>query len=191
MQNELNNNNEATTVVNNETASVAKKEKIAKIKEAKKSATNIPKKKVVAEKKNVLTVTSKKGEKILASLNLSKYANALSSYSGKEKSKKDTIYVYPENMTELQKSSDDGKRFRNGLRNQILRFANNVLIFAKMNRKADLQIELTKFEIFYKANYRINDFTFASISQSKQDAKTAHLTLFMQIAKDVLTSKKK
>lgn len=155
-------------------------------KAAKKSATNIP-------KKNIITKESKQGEKLIAKLNLSAFSKQLQDFKGTEKIKKDTIYIYPESMNELQKSGEDGKKFRNGLRNAIIRFANNVTVYAKMNRSNDLITEVKRFEVFYKANYRLNDFSPASISQSKNDAKQKYIALFLSIAKEVVTqtSKKK
>ena len=129
--------------------------------------------KVVTEKTNVTKI------------NLQQFAEKLSKVEVKEKRKKETLYNYPEGFTEQKINSDEGKKFRNKLRNTIKRFCNNILLYAKHNRIEDLQKEVKEFVSFYKTNYRLNDFSIASISQSKNEVKENDLQTMIAIVKEV------
>lgn len=147
-----------------------------------------------AKQKRVLKQQSKKeAEKKSANLleiNLAQFANKLQSFEGKEKSKKDNLYIYPDGFTDIQKNNEVGRKFRNQLRRDLYRFANNILIFAKHNRIEDLQKEISAFEIFYKKNYRINDFSIASITNTQKDEKTELLKTMFLIVNEVISKRK-
>lgn len=124
-----------------------------------------------------------KVEKI-GTLNLSKYAEKLAKVEIKEKVKKSHLYLYPENFTEAQINSVEGKKFRNKQRNILQRFVNNILLFAKMNRIEDLKKEIENFDSFYKATYRLNDYTIHSIT-NKAEEKQADIKIAFEIISDV------
>lgn len=149
--------------------------KLKKIKASNKS--------IDAKEKAVDNIAKKveKNSKDLTVLNLKQFSKQLSTMELKIKQKKDTLYIYPENMSETDKTSDKGKKFRNGLRNQIQRFCNNIFVYTKSNDPILLKKEIALFTKFYKEHYRINDFSAESISQSKNDAKFKSIQFMMQI----------
>lgn len=131
-------------------------------------------------------------ETSVSKINLSNLTDQLSKIEVKEKLKKLTIYNYPEGFSEKEINSEKGKKFRNNLRNQLKRFVNNVLAYAKQfqiskdkEAESKLQSEIKLFEDFYKANYRLNDFSFESISNTKKEEKENDLKLFISIIKEV------
>lgn len=135
---------------------------------------------------------AKKESKAVAqvtTLNLSKFADKLKNVELKEKLKKETIYIYPENFTQKMISETEGKQHRNKIRNQMKRFVNNIQMFAKYNRVEDLQKEIVSFDEFYKKNFRITDYSFASISNTKNEAKEADLKLMLEIVNEVRNAK--
>lgn len=150
--------------------------KNATINSAKKTATN-----------NVAT------EKKIVNLNLDKFAQKLSEVKLTEKKDKATLYFYPENLSKADINGEQGKKFRNSLRNKIQKFANNITVFASMQQKnkkdetviLKLKNEVKAFNIFYKENYQINDFSIKSISASNNDGKTANIELMLDIVKTV------
>lgn len=133
--------------------------------------------------KIVSTETKKVNE--VSKVNLSKFAKQLESKQVKEKSTKDTIYIYPEKMTEAEKSNEVGKKWRNSVRNKIRRFSNQIFVYAKTNNLDALKKEVKDFKTFYKETYRINDFSLGSISQSKNEEKANDIKLMLEIIKEV------
>lgn len=138
------------------------------------------------------TKVSNQKETVVSKINLSSLTDQLSKVELKEKIKKQTIYKYPEGFTEKDMNSEKGKKFRNGLRNKLRRFVNNVLSYAKqhqINKSAEaenlLQKEISEFMTFYKDNYRINDLSFDSISNTKDEDKTGDIKLFIHVVKQV------
>lgn len=113
-------------------------------------------------------------------LNLSSLTERLSKVEVKEKLKKQTIYLYPENFTDKDINSEVGKKFRNKRRKEIERFSNNVFFYLKYDRKEDLQKEVNEFKKHYKQFYKINDYSVKSISNSKE---TNNISLFLDIVK--------
>lgn len=133
---------------------------------------------------------AKKDEsKEINKINLSKFVSQLSTIELKEKKDKETIYIYPEGSSKEWIGSDKGKKFRNSLRNAMKKFANNILIFAKINDLEKLQGEIKKFDEFYKKNYRINDLSLKSISSSSDPLKERDYSLMIEIIKEVKGSK--
>lgn len=120
----------------------------------------------------------------IVAINLSQFADQLSSMEIKEKKIRETIYIYPESISKSDINGEKGKKFRNGIRNQKKRFCNNILIFAKTNRLDDLKKEIDLFDAFYKGFFRINDYSLASISQSNDPLKERDLNLMIQIIKE-------
>lgn len=142
-------------------------------------------------KKNAIASkdASKKEIANLNEINLSKFADQLSGISLKEKKERETIYIYPDGFSKEIISSEKGKKFRNGLRNQMRRFANNILLFAKMNRLDDLRKEIAEFDLFYAKYYRMQDYSASSISQSNNPEKEMGFSLMMEIIKEIKSAK--
>lgn len=135
-------------------------------------------------KASAKTSTETKKVENLAKFNFDKFADKLANVNLKEKTKRETIYIYPEDMTEADINTDKGKRFRNKLRNEMQRFCNNIFVYAKTKNAESLQSEIEKFKVFYKKNYRINDFSLSSISNTKNEAKEANLKIMLEIIKE-------
>lgn len=117
----------------------------------------------------------------VVNINLSKFADKLKNISVKEKKTKDTIYIYPENFTAKMIGEKEGKQFRNKLRNKMRFFENNIFVAAKQKDNDKLIALVKEFNSFYKANYRVNDYSLSSVSQSQDETKTGDLSTMMQI----------
>jgi hypothetical protein len=151
-------------------------------------------------KKSIFMQTSKKSTRTtkvkevkntsnVTKVNLDKFTDALKNVEVKEKVKKDNIYIYPETMTEKEKSNEVGKKFRNKLRNQLRRYANNIFVFAKTKNVESLEKEINLFDKFYKENYRINDYSFSSITNTKNEVKEKDIKLMLEIITAIKNSK--
>ena len=140
----------------------------------------------MSNKKTQTTETKKENQ--IVKLNFDDLKEKLSKVELKEKKKKERLYNYPENFSEKMINESEGKAFRSKQRNKIKTFANNISLFAKMNRIEDLQKEVKLFNEYYKTVYRINDFTVNSISQ-KDAEKTGDIELMLQIVKKVNAAK--
>lgn len=123
-----------------------------------------------------------KSEKQLSTINLQKFADQLANVELKKKNEKETIYNYPEGWNKEKINSDEGKKFRNKLRNQLKSLCNNIFYYAKIQDQEMLLQEIVKFEKFYNANYRINDYSIRSLTNSEKKEKEIELTL--QIIKE-------
>lgn len=131
------------------------------------------------------TTNTNKAENKVTSLNFSDIAEKLAKVELKEKKRKERLYIYPENFTEKMINEKEGKQFRSKQRNKIKTFANNISLHAKYNKIEELKKEVKNFVEYYKATYRINDFTINSISQ-KDAEKTSDIELMLTIVKKVL-----
>lgn len=118
-------------------------------------------------------------------VNLSKYAERLQKVEVKEIKKKQTLYNYPDGFSESDINNEKGKKFRNSLRTAMKRFANNITLAAKQNDAEKLQKEIAEFKIFYKKNYRVNDFSLSSITNTKDEGKEYLLSLAIDIVKEL------
>jgi hypothetical protein len=49
----------------------------------------------------------------------------------------------------------------------------------------DLKLEMEKWDAFYLGNYRLNDYSLASISQSGDENKNASIILFLDLMKEL------
>lgn len=141
------------------------------------------KKNAIDSSKNAIANPAKENQKELIKFNLDQFADQLSGMQLKEKKDRETIYLYPEGFSKSDIGSEKGKKYRNSLRNQIKRFSNNILIFAKIKDEEKLKIEIAKFDEFYQKNYRNCDYSLGSISQSKDASKEKDFDLFLQIIK--------
>lgn len=145
---------------------------------------NTKTKKVNASNK-VNASTKENAKKEVTKINLSQFADKLKNVELKVKAKKSTIYKYPDTFSENDINSEKGKKFRNSLRTKLKRFSNNIFVFAKINEVEKLNNEVKEFDIFYKENYQINDYSATSISQSKNEVKEQDIVLMLQIIKEV------
>ena len=119
----------------------------------------------------------------LISANLDKFADQLSAVQLKEKKDRESFYLYPSDFSKSDISSEKGKKWRNHKRSKIAKFANNILIFAKIKDEEKLKNEIAQFLQFYKEFYKLNDLSFASLSHSKDEGKEKNLSLALQIIK--------
>lgn len=119
----------------------------------------------------------------LSKFNLEKFADQLSAISLKEKKNKETIYVYPPEFKKEDIGGEIGKKWRNSQRRKLESLTNNILFFAKGKKMEDLQDAIKKFRSFYKETYRRNDFSIDSLSQSRNDARNAGISLALDIIK--------
>lgn len=124
-------------------------------------------------------------KKEIVKMNLDKFSAQLEGMQLKEKKIRETLYIYPEDFRKEDIGSDKGKKFRNSLRNAMKRHCNNILSFTKQKNEEKLQDELKSFNAFYKKNYRLNDFSLASISNSSDPSKERDLSLMMEIIKEL------
>lgn len=158
------------TVVNETTQTekanpIVKKERIAKVKAAKKSF--------------------KKEKSKVVKASLSKYADRLKDFKPSEKNQKSAMYVYGEDFSQDEINGKKGKQFRSSKRNTRDRFANNILSFELTGQKENLQKEIKLFISFYKKYYVLNDYSLVSISQGdKEKSKHKNLSVMLEIVKD-------
>ncbi len=156
----------------------------------KKNSSNSAKKTIVKNEIPAIVPPIKSEEKKgLISINLSKFTDQLKNVELKEKKIRETLYIYPDGKGKEWINSPEGKKWRNSKRNQLRRHSNNVLTFAKIQEMEKLQKEIELFNLFYKENFRINDYSFSSISQSSNEGKEKDLSLMMQIIKECITIK--
>lgn len=113
----------------------------------------------------------------LSKINLAQFANQLEGITLKEKRVKETIYIYPESFTKDKINSDEGKKYRNSIRNRLKSLCNNILYSAKCNDAEKLQEYVKQFESFYKDKYRINDYSISSITNSEKREKDIELMI--------------
>lgn len=119
----------------------------------------------------------------LTEINLSQFADKLANVELKVKKEKETLYKYPEGWTKEKINSEEGKHFRNKLRNRLKSICNNIFYYAKTQDAENIKLEIEKFDKFYLENYRINDYTVNSITNSKEQEK--HVLLTLEIIKSV------
>ncbi len=122
-------------------------------------------------------------EKNLTELNLSKFADKLKDVNIKVKNVKETIYRYPEGWTKDRINSDEGKKFRNKLRNRLKSFSNNIFVYTKSNNPEALKKEIDSFDSFYKEFYTLNDYSIRSITNSEKREKD--IEFMIEIIKEV------
>jgi hypothetical protein len=119
----------------------------------------------------------------LTEINLSKFADKLANVDLKQKREKETLYIYPESFTKDIINGEEGRKYRNRLRSKLKSFSNNVFFYAKGNNIESLKSEILRFDEFYKANYRINDYSIHSITNSKEKEKD--IQFMLEIIKEV------
>jgi hypothetical protein len=119
----------------------------------------------------------------LSKINLAQFASKLENVQLKSKKEKSVIYRYPETMKDDQKKGDEGKKFRNSLRNRLKSLCNNILYYTKTDNIEKLQENIKSFEAFYKANYTLNDYSISSITNSEKREKD--IELMIEIIKSV------
>lgn len=133
-------------------------------------------------KKNVNVANVKEVNKV-ETINLSKFADKLSKIEVKEKLKKQTLYIYPEDFKQEDINSEKGKRWRNSKRTELKRFFNNISLYAKLNNIEKLQNEIKNFKIFYKNHFAVNDLSVGSLTHTKDES--GSIALMLEIIKEV------
>lgn len=131
--------------------------------------------------------------KNLANVNLSKVLDKFKNVKANESItvKKETVYIYPETFTQNEINTQKGRGFRASKRNILLRFANNIKLFADKNRIEDLINEIKLFKIEYKNTYRLNNFTVESVTRKNQNSSDyLIINAAMEIVKVMQTEKK-
>lgn len=134
----------------------------------------------------VNTKNAKSKTKEIAKFNLEQFTDSLKNFEAKAtNAKRSILYNYPETFKETDINSVLGKRFRNRLRSKLQNFCNNIFVYAKTNDAEKLQIEVDFFNAFYKENYRINDYTISSLTNSPKEGKNKDLETLLSIVKEV------
>lgn len=133
--------------------------------------------------KSLVKKETAKDEKLIK-INFTKFAEKLSSFDVKEKMQKSTLYSYPVEWTSLQINGDQGKTFRRSLRLKLTNFSNNIFVYTKTKQAEKLNAEIKAFDSFYKANYKLNDYSINSITHTKEE-KNASYVLMLEIIKEV------
>jgi hypothetical protein len=109
-------------------------------------------------------------------LNLEALKNKVQNIEITEKKTRENLYNYPDNLkTEKERNGKEGKAFRSKLRKRRDNFCDKIRIHLKYDRLEDLKTAISEFKLFYKENYRINDFSVGSVSQSNKDEKAEAL----------------
>lgn len=115
----------------------------------------------------------------LNEINLNKFSNQLSNIDLKVKKEKETLYIYPETFSKEDIGGIKGKQFRTKLRRQLESISNNILYYAKGNQIELIKNEISKFDLLYKANYKLNDYSISSLTHSKEREKGIELMLLI------------
>lgn len=145
---------------------------------------NSSNKSVKANKNVIATKESVKAEESrLTEINLQQFADKLSHINLKEKKTKETLYNYPEDWTKEMINSDKGKQFRNKLRSKLKSLSNNIFYYAKTQNVDAIKKEIDTFDSFYKANYRLNDYSIRSLTNSEKKEKD--IEIMLEIIKSV------
>lgn len=140
----------------------------------------------------------------IVNVNLDSFAKRLSTITGSNTKTKDSIYNYPNDFTSIDISSKMGKSFRVKRRNQFEQIVNAFLHLQKQKElktiSANIFADSTKeivslFADTYKEYYRVNDYSFASVSQSNNEGKKTEILSFLSFCKNananVITPAKK
>lgn len=120
----------------------------------------------------------------LHKINFEKHAAIVANVSEKIKEQKSTLYNYPETFTALQINGVEGKNFRSKLRTKLTNFANNIFVFYKTKNSEKLILEVQNFNVFYKENFKVNDFSISSITHTKEEKNQMYVHM-LEIIKDV------
>lgn len=113
-----------------------------------------------------------------AKINLSKGKKELCDKESKTHSRKD-LYNGINNL-----SSDDQKKFRQKIRNQLKRFVSAIL--GKDRNDSEKEKSIQDFLSFYKENWRINDFKIENFSQSKNPIDLKDYSTLLEYVKSTL-----
>lgn len=128
----------------------------------------------------------------IVSINLDSVRKQLSNIVGTSVNTKDSIYVYPNNLTAIDISGKKGKSFRVKMRKNFEDIVNAFTIVKKQKEtKAISEKDFTEnckqlkdlFVKIYKENYRVNDFSLASVTQSNNEGKKAEILNFLNFCK--------
>lgn len=162
-----------STVTNNATTTKAdaKKIKAAYKKEQAQKNANL-----------LLDAAIDKAQTKLTTINFEMFASKVANVADKIKQQKSTLYNYPIEFTAIQINGDEGKKFRSKLRKKLENFCNNISVNYKMQRSEILLENIASFDLFYKENYKTNDYSINSITHTK-DEKNAYISTTLDIIK--------
>lgn len=133
----------------------------------------------------------------IVAINIDSVAKRLSNIVGVNQKTKDSIYVYPNDFTAIDISSKKGKSFRVKRRGQFETIVNAFLQIKKQKELKQISNEtfaksakeITElFADIYKEYYRVNDYSFQSVSQSNNEDKKAEILSFLSFCKNEIAS---
>lgn len=162
-------------------------------------------------KKKIISQNSEKGKKLIASkskkdakleekkedlgkINFSKFQEGLKDYKEKINShSRELIYKYPLDIFKKKEdfSSSIGKNWRSKRRREIQILCNNIFASYKRKEKEELNLAINSFIKNYKEYYRINDYSIASISNSKDANEIKNISFALDMIKDIKGMNKK
>lgn len=122
----------------------------------------------------------------LSKINFSKFADKAKNASEKTKGVKVHIYNYPAHINPTINESE-AKSFRGGLRKKLMDFCGRILFAYKQKNVESILTAIKSFDAFYKENYRINDYSIGSLTQTTGE-KNVYYQDVLNIIKDIKTS---
>lgn len=143
-------------------------------------------------------VSNKLNSKIV-NVNIDSITKRLLNIVGTSQKTKDSIYVYPNDFTAIDISGKKGKSFRVKRRNQFEQIVNAYSHILKQKEMKTISLQIFSesakeivnvFQDIYKQFYRINDYSFASVSQSNNEGKAIEIKSFLLFTKDFLSTNK-
>lgn len=151
-------------------------------------------------KKDASKKKDAKKKESLNKANLSNFADKLKKFgiteNSKAKNQKSLLYNYPENFTSLQINSDEGKKFRARLRNELKKHFDKIsiaqTIFENKGKKdsSNVVAAIKDFKAWYKTNFKVNDFTLNSITHKTNTELTDYYAVCLNIVLHYESKKK-
>lgn len=116
---------------------------------------------------NVKNVNAK-NEK-LSKINFDKFTTKVYNVSEKSSSQRATLYNYPENFGAMQINGIEGRNFRGKLRRELQTICNAIYLSKKSKDGEKFVSAVNSFMKFYKTNFKLNDFSINSITNTKDE----------------------
>jgi hypothetical protein len=129
--------------------------------------------------------------KKLSTLNLSALSKNLKERVVSEKNQKSLLYNYPEKWTSVNINGGEGKSFRGKIRTQLQNFADNIYISVKQNNSEKLFSEIKNFKVWYKTNFKLNDFSLNSLTHQKDNFSISEMLEIIKKVESNTTAPKK
>lgn len=115
------------------------------------------------------TTNANANEKKLSIVNFDKFSKKTYNVSEKVSGQRSTLYNYPENFSALQINGIEGKNFRSKLRNNLTALCNRLYLSKKAKDGEKFVNAAKDFLKFYKENFKLNDFSINSITNTKNE----------------------